>query len=99
MIVPWIRHSHESFDGSGYPDGLAGEAIPEASRIILVADAFDAITSDRPYREARSPQDAARELRAGAGSQFDPECVEALLELLAASEEGRRRPATAGRVG
>jgi diguanylate cyclase (GGDEF)-like protein/putative nucleotidyltransferase with HDIG domain len=97
-IVPWIRHSHESFDGSGYPDGLVGEAIPEASRIILVADAFDAITSDRPYRAGRSPQDAARELRAGAGSQFDPGCVEALLELLAATESGRRRPSAAVRA-
>ncbi len=96
-IVPWIRHSHESFDGSGYPDGLAGEAIPQASRIILVADAFDAITSDRPYRAARSHEEAAGELRAGAGSQFDPDCVEALLGLLAAAGRGQRRAAAAGR--
>ena len=54
LIVPWIRHSHESFDGSGYPDGLRGEQIPQASRIMLVADAFDAITSTRPYREGLS---------------------------------------------
>ena len=82
MIVPWIRHSHESFDGSGYPDGLEGEAIPQASRIMLVADAFDAITSSRPYREALSIEHACEELRRGAGSQFDPACVAALLELL-----------------
>jgi diguanylate cyclase (GGDEF)-like protein len=81
-VVPWIRHSHESFDGSGYPDGLAGEAIPQASRIMLVADAYDAITSSRPYRTALSVEHACEELRAGAGTQFDPVCVAALLEVL-----------------
>jgi diguanylate cyclase (GGDEF)-like protein len=89
-IVPWVRHSHENFDGSGYPDGLAGEAIPQAARIILVADAFDAITSDRPYREARSQEEALAELRAGAGAQFDPACVEALIEVLHADDEVAR---------
>jgi diguanylate cyclase (GGDEF)-like protein len=78
-IVPWIRHSHERFDGSGYPDGLSGEAIPQASRVLLVADAFDAITSTRPYREALSVADACEELERHAGTQFDPACVEALL--------------------
>ncbi len=82
MIVPWVRHAHERFDGSGYPDGLAGEAIPQASRILLVADAFDAITSDRPYRRGRSAGEARGELRDGAGTQFDPVCVRAMLELL-----------------
>ena len=86
-IVPWIRHSHESFDGSGYPDGLRGEAIPQASRIMLVADAFDAITSSRPYRDALSTEHACQELRRHAGSQFDPDCVAALLELFAAEDE------------
>jgi diguanylate cyclase (GGDEF)-like protein len=81
-IVPWIRHSHESFDGSGYPDGLRGETIPQASRIMLVADAFDAITSARPYREARSSAHACEELERHAGTQFDPECVSALLSCL-----------------
>jgi len=90
-IVPWVRHSHESFDGSGYPDGLAGEAIPQASRIMLVADAFDAITSDRPYRAGRSCQEALAELRAGAGTQFDPACVEALVELLGAAQPAAER--------
>jgi diguanylate cyclase (GGDEF)-like protein len=79
-IVPWIRHSHESYDGSGYPDGLRGEAIPQASRIMLVADAFDAITSNRPYRQAGSIEHACEELARGAGTQFDPVCVNALLE-------------------
>ena len=77
-IAPWIRHSHEHYDGSGYPDGLAGEAIPPASRIILVADAFDVMRSDRPYRRAWSTEQALEELRRGAGLQFDPHCVEAL---------------------
>jgi diguanylate cyclase (GGDEF)-like protein len=77
-IVPWIRHSHESFDGSGYPDGLSGEAIPQAARILLVADAFDAITSGRPYRTPLSRAEACEELRRYAGTQFDPACVQAL---------------------
>jgi HD-GYP domain-containing protein (c-di-GMP phosphodiesterase class II) len=81
-IVSWVRHSHESFDGSGYPDGLRGEAIPQASRIMLVADAFDAMTSARPYREALSVAHACEELERHAGTQFDPECVRALLERL-----------------
>jgi diguanylate cyclase (GGDEF)-like protein/putative nucleotidyltransferase with HDIG domain len=84
VIVAWIRHSHESWDGSGYPDGLRGEAIPQASRIMLVADAFDAITSTRPYREALSVEHACEELTRHAGTQFDPACVQALLAHLAA---------------
>jgi diguanylate cyclase (GGDEF)-like protein len=84
-ILPWIRHSHEHFDGSGYPDGLSGGAIPQAARILLVADAFDAMTSDRPYRQAITADEALDELRRGAGRQFDAECVEALIAHLAAS--------------
>ncbi|HEV2924223.1 MAG TPA: HD domain-containing phosphohydrolase [Solirubrobacteraceae bacterium] len=84
-IVPWIRHSHESFDGSGYPDGLRGDAIPLASRIMLVADAFDAITSTRPYRDALSVEHACAELERHAGSQFDPACVQAMLACLKAA--------------
>ncbi|HWX73659.1 MAG TPA: diguanylate cyclase [Solirubrobacteraceae bacterium] len=93
MITDWIRHSHEHFDGSGYPDGLRGEEIPEASRILLVADAFDAITSSRPYREGRSSAHARAELQRNAGTQFDPVCVAALLEHLDACAEVERRPA------
>jgi diguanylate cyclase (GGDEF)-like protein/putative nucleotidyltransferase with HDIG domain len=81
-VVVWIRHSHEHFDGSGYPDGLRGEEIPLASRILLVADAYDAMTSSRPYRE-RLPQDEAlAELVRNAGGQFDPACVDALLHIV-----------------
>jgi diguanylate cyclase (GGDEF)-like protein/putative nucleotidyltransferase with HDIG domain len=81
-IADWVRHSHEHYDGSGYPDGLAGEQIPLASRILLVADAFDAITSDRPYRAAQTQEEALQELRDHAGQQFDPRCVAALEEYL-----------------
>jgi diguanylate cyclase (GGDEF)-like protein/putative nucleotidyltransferase with HDIG domain len=95
VIVAWIRHSHESFDGSGYPDGLRGEAIPQASRIMLVADAFDAITSTRPYREALSAEHACKELKRHAGSQFDPACVEALFEHLGARSASRSSRAAA----
>jgi diguanylate cyclase (GGDEF)-like protein len=84
-IVPWVRHSHESFDGSGYPDGLRGESIPQASRIMLVADAFDAITSTRPYRKALSVDHAREELERHAGTQFDPDCVRALFRQLDAA--------------
>jgi diguanylate cyclase (GGDEF)-like protein len=91
-VVPWIRHSHESYDGTGYPDGLRGEAIPQASRIMLVADAFDAITSSRPYRDALSVAHACAELARHAGAQFDPACVEALLEHLRSAEAAEAVP-------
>jgi diguanylate cyclase (GGDEF)-like protein/putative nucleotidyltransferase with HDIG domain len=84
-ITPWIKHSHEHFDGSGYPDGLRGEAIPQGSRILLVADAFDAITSSRPYRRGLSVAHAREELQRHAGTQFDPACVQALFEHLDAA--------------
>ena len=74
----WVRHHHERFDGSGYPDALAGEDIPLESRIILVADAFEAMTSDRPYRKAPGMEFAVGELQRHAGAQFDPRVVTAL---------------------
>ncbi len=77
-IVPWIYHAHEHMDGSGYPEGLRGDVIPLASRIIAVADAFDAMTTNRPYRGALSREDALAELHRCSGTQFDPQCVEAL---------------------
>jgi HD-GYP domain-containing protein (c-di-GMP phosphodiesterase class II) len=79
----WIRHHHEWWDGSGYPLGLAGEDIPLGSRIILVADAFDAMTSDRVYRAAGSPADAIAELRRRCWTQFDARVVAALEKHLA----------------
>jgi two-component system, cell cycle response regulator len=80
--APLVRSSHESFDGSGYPDRLAGEDIPLGARIIAVCDAYDAMTSDRPYRAALSSGDALAELRRCAGTQFDPEVVRAFVATL-----------------
>jgi len=70
---------HEKFDGTGYPQGLAGEAIPLHGRIVAVADVFDALTSERPYKNAWTLEAAVDYLRAGSGTHFDPQCVEALL--------------------
>ncbi|MBX3072493.1 response regulator [Candidatus Obscuribacterales bacterium] len=81
----YVKHHHEYFDGNGYPDGLAGDAIPVGARIILVSDAYDAMTTDRPYRKAIGHERAVKELEAGRGTQFDPVVVDALMKLL---EEG-----------
>jgi putative two-component system response regulator len=70
-----IAHHHEFFDGSGYPDGLAGEQIPLGARIVAIADAYDTITSDRAYNKARTPDEAFLELDRCSGAQFDPELV------------------------
>ena len=77
-VADWIHHHHERVDGCGYPDGLAGDAIPFESRIVMVADAFEAITADRPYRDSRSVAEALDELERHSGTQFDPRCLEAL---------------------
>jgi HD-GYP domain-containing protein (c-di-GMP phosphodiesterase class II) len=82
----WIRCHHEWVDGGGYPNGLRRDEIPLESRIILVADAFEAMTSDRPYSEGISMESALDELRACAGSQFDADVVEALVDLVERSE-------------
>lgn len=78
-IVPAVRHHHENWDGSGYPDGLAEEEIPLFARIIMVADTIDAMTTDRPYRLAMTEVDVRRELQRMSGRQFDPSLCEALL--------------------
>ena len=77
-----VRHEHERWDGHGYPDGLAGEQIPIEARIILACDAYHAMTSDRPYRKAMPHREAMAELTANAGTQFDPQVVEALVGYL-----------------
>ena len=80
-IARIVRHEHERWDGGGYPDGLAGEEIPIEARIILACDAYHAMTSDRPYRKAMSHREAMAELTTNAGTQFDPQVVEALVGL------------------
>ncbi len=82
-----VRHEHERWDGYGYPDGIAGEDIPLASRIVLACDAWHAMTSRRPYRLPLARQQALHELEEGAGTQFDPDVVDALLRLLKGDEE------------
>lgn len=78
-VIEWVKYHHEHLDGSGYPEGLKFEQIPLGSRIVLVADAYDAMTSDRPYRQSIGFERATLELRKYAGKQFDGEIVEALL--------------------
>jgi HD-GYP domain-containing protein (c-di-GMP phosphodiesterase class II) len=85
-ILPLVRHGHERWDGEGYPDNLVGDRIPLGARIILVCHAYEAMTSDRPYREAMSAEQARRELKLHAGTQFDPQVVNALLEVLDSRE-------------
>jgi HD domain-containing protein/GAF domain-containing protein len=84
-LAPAVRAEHERWDGAGYPDGLAGEEIPLASRITFVCDAYHAMTSDRPYRRALPPERARAELTAGIASQFCPRAARALLSLLRAA--------------
>ena len=81
-VAEIVRHHHESFDGRGYPDGLRGEKIPLGARIVTVADAFDAMTTDRSYRKALSSEHAIQRLDAGAGTQFDPKVVRAFVAYL-----------------
>ena len=81
-LAPAVRASHERWDGDGYPDGIAGEEIPLAARIIAACDTYDAIVTDRPYRPARTPAQAREELRRVAGAQLDARVVEVLLEEL-----------------
>ena len=71
------RSHHERWDGDGYPDGLSGDAIPLVGRLVAVADVFDVLVHERPYKEAWTVEDAAREIRSGAGGQFDPDAVAA----------------------
>src|SRR3954471_19014501 len=77
-----VRSSHERWDGGGYPDGLAGEAIPRAARVVACCDAFNAMTTDRSYRRAMSNDEAIVELKVNAGTQFDPEVVQALIRVV-----------------
>lgn len=89
-VIPAVRYHQERCDGLGYPEGLKGEEIPLPSRVIAVADTFDAMTTDRPYRPRLSDEEAAKEIERGAGTQFDPDVVEAFLR---AYRQGRIRSA------
>jgi HD-GYP domain-containing protein (c-di-GMP phosphodiesterase class II) len=92
IVTQIARSSHERMDGQGYPDGLTGDEIPMPARIVLVADAFDALTTDRPYRRARRPKAALDEIVANSGDQFCPKVVEALKQMYV------EEPATLGEV-
>jgi HD-GYP domain-containing protein (c-di-GMP phosphodiesterase class II) len=81
MVATAVRHEHERWDGGGYPDALAGEQIPLVGRLVHVADVFDVLVHERPYKDAFRVEDAAEEITGGAGSQFDPEIVEAFSAL------------------
>jgi HD-GYP domain-containing protein (c-di-GMP phosphodiesterase class II) len=81
-LAPAVRACHERWDGAGYPDGLAGQEIPLAARIIAVCDTYDAMVTDRPYRPARPPAEARKELRRVAGAQLDPSVVDAVMQEL-----------------
>ena len=86
IVAPIVRSHHERWDGSGYPRGLAGESIPLAARIVAVADAWDAMTTDRPYRSALAGAQAIERLRAGAGAQWDRTIVDVFVDLLERDE-------------
>jgi putative two-component system response regulator len=81
-LLPIIRHHHEAYDGSGYPDGLRGHEIPLTARIVAICDGFDALTSTRPYRSGRSTSDAVDILLAGRGKQWDPDLVDVFVAAL-----------------
>lgn len=94
-LVPIVLHHHECWDGSGYPSGVAGVRVPIEARIILVVDAFDAMTSNRPYGRVKTTEEALAELRANAGTQFDPMIVEAMHKAYRSGLLDERRRATA----
>ncbi|MCJ7470680.1 HD domain-containing protein, partial [Candidatus Bathyarchaeota archaeon] len=84
-----IMHHHERYDGEGYPDGLAGEEIPLGARILAVADSFEAMMSDRPYRKALQMEEVIKEFEVKTGTQFDPVVVQAFIEILKEGDLGR----------
>jgi HD-GYP domain-containing protein (c-di-GMP phosphodiesterase class II) len=91
-IAVWVRAHHERIDGRGYPAGLAGAAIPAEARVLAVADAYEAMTADRPYRRSLGPDAAEAELRRAAGTQFDSDVVDALLEAISDGDDALPNP-------
>ena len=89
-VIPIVLHHHENFNGEGYPEGLAGKDISLGGRIFAVADSFDALTSDRPYRQALNREHAIEVIKQGCGSQYDPDIVRAFFEVIAPGIERRR---------
>jgi HD-GYP domain-containing protein (c-di-GMP phosphodiesterase class II) len=85
-LLPGVRHHHERWDGAGYPDGLAGEAIPLIARLIALADTYDAMTSDRPYRKGLPVEVALTEISRSSGIQFEPALAEAFVEMMRSSQ-------------
>jgi len=92
-ILPFIRHHHERYNGKGYPDGLAGEAIPLEARILNLADAFDAMTTQRPYNDPKTFAEAIEQCRSEAGISFDAACVEAFAGYIEQTMESHVRRA------
>jgi len=93
-IIPLMLYHHERWDGKGYPNGLKAEQIPVGARIIAVADSYQALTSDRPYRRAYSEEDARTIMKKSSGTQFDPKIVDAFLNIL---EQEKNRPVVSRR--
>ena len=93
-VTGMVKHHHERWDGQGYPDRLAGDAIPLASRIVAVSDTYDALTSERPYRARRSHDDSMAIIRDERGKQFDPQVVSAI-EAVMADRDGEEKKAGA----
>ena len=90
QVASIVRHHHERYDGKGYPDGLSGDAIPLLSRVVSIADAYEAMTADRSFRLAKSHEQAIRELRLNAGEQFDPMLLERFIAAVDDFEAGRK---------
>jgi putative nucleotidyltransferase with HDIG domain len=93
--IPYVLYHHERWDGTGYPSGKRGEEIPVEARVLAIADAFDAMTSDRPYRDALSREEALAEVERCAGTQFDPKIARVFLEVFGHDTAGDVRAAAA----
>ena len=91
-VLPVILHHHENYDGTGYVDGLKGEGIPLEARILAVAEAYEAITSDRPHRSAMSAAHAVTELKNCAGRQFDPKIIDTFVQMIGKEKKSVKAP-------